>query len=103
MTTILTTTYTVDGLTCAASLAEVERVWTIPHVSGVAVDLVRNGHSSLFIGSDVTLGIEVVRASVEDAGFQVSESSQHEAGHLQRIFTGRSTARHEHGAKCRCG
>lgn len=91
MTAMLTATYIVEGLTCAACLAEVmDRVRVLPRVSGVAVDLVLNGHSSLFISGDTPLATESVRASVEDAGFQVSETSQHQARHLQRTFTGRT-------------
>ncbi len=89
MTNMLTATYTVEGLTCAACLAEVmERVRILPHVSGVAVDLVPDGLSSLFISSAVPLATEIVRASVENAGFQVSETGQHQARHFHRTFTG---------------
>ena len=84
-----TTTYMVEGLTCPDCVAEVmEQVRSMPEVSGVAVELVREGASPLFIRSVRPPPLSAVRAKVEPAGFHVSVANRHRALHLQRTFTG---------------
>lgn len=84
-----TSSYTIEGLTCGACLAEVmERVRLIPRVTGVSIDLVRNGLSPLLIRSDGALPGDAVAGSVEPAGFHVASTTAHPSGHLQRILTG---------------
>lgn len=84
-----TTTYMVEGLTCPDCVAEVmEQVRSMPEVSGVAVELVRQGASPLFVRSVGSLPLSAVRARVEPAGFHVSATNRHRAIHLQRTFTG---------------
>jgi len=60
--------YTVEGLTCAARLAElIESVRLLPHVTGVGADLVVDGRSSLIVEADSA--VQTVLACVERAGF----------------------------------
>lgn len=80
-----TATYTVDGMTCGACIAEVmERVRLLPGVSGVAMRFVPNGPSPLIIRSSVDLAPEVVRATVEMVGFHAT--STHRARHRARLM-----------------
>lgn len=84
-----TATYTVEGMTCGACIAEViERVRLLPDVTGVAVGFVNDDASPLFIESRAALAPEAVRETVEKAGFHASSASRHLAQHLQRTFAG---------------
>ncbi len=75
-----TATYTVDGMTCGACIAEVmERVRLLPGVSGVAMRFVPDGASPLVIRSRVDLAPEVVHETVEMVGFHATGT--HRARH----------------------
>lgn len=88
-----TTAYLLEGLTCAACVAEVmEGVHAIPEVDGVAVALVRDGRSPLFIRSDGSLPLEAVRATVERCGFHVAVAGKRQALRLKRTFTSRTSS-----------
>ena len=83
-----TATYTVDGMTCGACLAEVmEGIRLLPGVSGVAVSLIPDGPSPLFIESRAALASGVVHEAVAMVGFHASDTSKHLARHLHRTFT----------------
>ena len=83
-----TATYTVDGMTCGACIAEVmEGIRLLPGVSGVAVRFVPGGPSPLFIESRAALAPEVVRAAIEMVGFHATDTNKHLARHLRRTFT----------------
>lgn len=88
-------TYTLEGLTCSACLAEVmEAVRALPHVTSVAVDLVAHGRSALVVRSDVSLLPQVVIDAVQGAGFRAFPVGKRRARHLQRTFTGRAQDLH---------
>lgn len=81
-------TYTVDGLRCGSCVAEViEELRGIPDVSGIAVRLVHDGASPLFVTSRRTVPPEVVRETVERVGFfRVLRPGRRRAEHLRRRF-----------------
>lgn len=65
-----TTTFTVTGMTCSHCVASVtEEVSEVPGVQGVEVSL-ENGE--LRIASAEPVDAEVVRAAVEEAGYQLA-------------------------------
>lgn len=83
-----TATYTVEGMRCGACIAEVmEGIRLLPGVSGVAIHLVPDGRSPLFIESRVALAPEVVRETVEMVGFHATDTRRHLARHLHQKFT----------------
>lgn len=83
-----TATYTVDGMTCGACIAEVmEGIRLLPGASGVAVRFVPDGASPLFIESRVALAPEVVRETIEMVGLHATDTSKNLARHLRRVFT----------------
>ena len=68
-----TATYTVVGMTCGHCVSAVtEEVSEVPGVTGVDVDLASGG---LTVTSDAPVEDSAVRAAVEEAGYQVAESS----------------------------
>ena len=65
-----TTSYTVVGMTCGHCVnAVTEEVSAVPGVTGVDVDLASGG---LTVTSDAPVDEAVVRAAVEEAGYQVA-------------------------------
>ena len=65
----VTSTYTVEGMTCGHCVASVtEEVTQIPGVSDVAVDL---ESGAVTVTSDAELDTEAVRAAVTEAGFEL--------------------------------
>ena len=63
-----TATYTVDGMTCGHCVASVtEEVQQIAGVTDVTVDL---STGAVTVTSDADLGTAVVKAAVEEAGFE---------------------------------
>lgn len=81
--------YTVAGLTCGACIAEVmEAVRLLPGVTGVAVDLVIDGGSSLIVYSDRAVNPAAVLACLDRAGYRGLQTGKRRATHLQRTFTG---------------
>ncbi len=64
------TTYEVRGLSCASCLVELmDSVRSVSGVDGVAVDLVRDGTSSLTVHSRVPLAAGTVPGVIRNAGF----------------------------------
>jgi copper chaperone len=69
---VTTTSYTVVGMTCGHCVnAVTEEVSAVPGVTGVDVDLASGG---LTVTSDAPVDEAVVRAAVEEAGYEVSGS-----------------------------
>ncbi|WP_104083325.1 heavy-metal-associated domain-containing protein [Cryobacterium sp. Y11] len=67
-----TTTYGVDGMTCAHCVASVtEEIGLIPGAENVSVDLVNGGTSRVTVTSAVALDRSLVAAAVEEAGYQL--------------------------------
>jgi copper chaperone len=65
-----TATYTVVGMTCGHCVNSVtEEVSQVPGVTGVDVDLTSGG---LTVTSDAPVDEAVVRAAVEEAGYEVA-------------------------------
>ena len=63
------TTYTVEGMTCAHCVASVTKeVTQLPGVSGVDVDL---SSGFVTVTSEAELDIDAVRAAVDEAGFEL--------------------------------
>lgn len=68
-----TASYAVTGLTCGYCIAEVmEHVRALAGVTGVAVDLVRDGSSPLMVTSGPAVGIGEVRESLAETGFNLT-------------------------------
>jgi copper chaperone len=69
---VSTTSYTVVGMTCGHCVnAVTEEVSAVPGVTGVEVDLASGG---LTVTSDAPVDEAVVRAAVEEAGYEVAGS-----------------------------
>ena len=69
---MLTTTYTVRGMTCGHCVnAVTEELLTIMGVTDVAIDLVEGGDSTVSVTSTDPLDIDRVRAAVDEAGYEV--------------------------------
>jgi copper chaperone len=69
---VTTTSYTVVGMTCGHCVnAVTEEVSAVPGVTGVDVDLAGGG---LTVTSDAPVDEAVVRAAVEEAGYEVAGS-----------------------------
>ena len=67
-----TATYTVVGMTCSHCVSAVtEEVAQLPGVTAVDVDLASGG---LTVTSEAPVDEAVVRAAVEEAGYQVAGS-----------------------------
>jgi len=81
---MVTNTYTVAGMTCGACIAEVmERVRTLPGVSGVAVAFSGGSGAPLFIESRHGVAPEVLHEVLDSTGFRVSATSKRLARHLR--------------------
>jgi copper chaperone CopZ len=69
---VTTTSYTVVGMTCGHCVnAVTEEVSAVPGVTGVDVDLASGG---LTVTSEAPVDESVVRAAVEEAGYEVAGS-----------------------------
>ena len=67
-----TTTYGVEGMTCAHCVASViDEVGQVPDVEGVTAELVKGGISRVTVTSPVALDRALVAAAVEEAGYQL--------------------------------
>jgi copper ion binding protein len=63
-------TYTVTGMTCGHCATSVrEEVGALGGVTGVAVDVPTG---KVTVSSETDLGVDEVRAAVEEAGYQLS-------------------------------
>jgi copper chaperone CopZ len=68
-----TTTLPVNGMTCGHCVQAVTTELTaLPGVSGVAVELVSGGVSTVTVTSEGPLDDDAVRAAVEEAGYDVA-------------------------------
>lgn len=68
-----TTTYAVNGMTCAHCVSAVtEELTGLPGVTGVTVDLVAGGTSAVAVASDAPLDEATVAAAVDEAGYELS-------------------------------
>lgn len=68
-----TTTFGVDGMTCAHCVQHVTtELQTIPGVSDVAVDLVVGGSSQVTVTSEGPLADDAVAAAVDEAGYALT-------------------------------
>jgi copper chaperone len=69
-----TTTYTVRGMTCGHCVnAVTEELLTVMGVTDVAIDLVEGGDSTVSVTSTEPLGIDQVKAAVDEAGYELVE------------------------------
>lgn len=67
---MMTSTYTVTGMTCAHCVASVtEELMTIPGVSGVEINLATG---SVAVDSDEPLAPEAVASAVDEAGYALA-------------------------------
>jgi len=67
-----TTTYGVTGMTCGHCISAVQQeVSALPGVQDVAVELVVNGSSTVRVTSESNLDEAVVRAAVQEAGYEL--------------------------------
>ncbi|WP_407343428.1 heavy-metal-associated domain-containing protein [Pengzhenrongella phosphoraccumulans] len=90
-----TASYAVTGMTCGYCMAEVmERIRALVGVTGVAVDLVRDGPSPVVVTSGVAVRIANVRAAVGEAGFDLTgEWTSQQAVDSQDVLNSRSFVR----------
>ena len=66
------TTYTVRGMTCGHCVnAVTEEISEIDGVTSVEIDFVEGGDSPVTVASDAELDIDVVRAAVDEAGYEL--------------------------------
>lgn len=71
-----TQTYAVAGMTCGHCVTAVtDELTQLPGVTGVAIDLVAGGTSTVHVVSDSTLDEASVRAAVDEAGYELVEGS----------------------------
>jgi copper chaperone CopZ len=68
-----TTTFSVDGMTCAHCVHHVTTELTaIPGVRDVSIDLVNGGPSPVTVVSDEPLTDEAIRAAIDEAGYALT-------------------------------
>jgi copper chaperone len=66
-------TYSVNGMTCEHCVAAVtEEVEALAGVRAGAIDLRPGGESLVTVSSEVPLGVEAVRAAVDEAGYTLT-------------------------------
>ena len=71
-----TNQYLVQGMTCGHCVEAVRsEVSAIPGVSAVVVDLVVGGASTLTIESEVVVPTNAVESAVDEAGYQLVDST----------------------------
>lgn len=69
----MSTTYTVAGMTCGHCVAAVrEEIGRLDGVTGVDVDLVEGGESTVRVVSRAPLDDELVREAVDEAGYELT-------------------------------
>ncbi|MDP4585923.1 MAG: heavy-metal-associated domain-containing protein [Microbacteriaceae bacterium] len=67
-----TTDFGVTGLTCNHCVMTVSRaVALVPGVTGVSIDLVANGESTLHVESDNPVDTDSLDAAIVDAGYEL--------------------------------
>ena len=68
-----TKTYAVSGMTCGHCVTAVTAELTqLPGVTGVSIDLVAGGTSTVHVVSDDALDDALVRDAVDEAGYELS-------------------------------
>ena len=69
MSTTTAASYSVTGMSCGHCVAAVtEELTALPGVTGVSVDLVAGGTSTVTITSDASIGNDKVHAALHEAG-----------------------------------
>jgi copper chaperone len=72
---VATTTYLVEGMTCAHCVSSVtEEVSSVVGVTAVAVDLHVGGVSRVDVTSDAPVTSDDVRAAIAEAGYAVAQA-----------------------------
>lgn len=67
-----TTDFGVTGLTCNHCVMTVSRAAAlVPGVTGVSIDLVPNGQSTLHVESDAPVDANAMDAAIADAGYEL--------------------------------
>ena len=67
-----TTDFRVTGLTCNHCFMTVSRaVAIVPGVTGVSIDLVANGESTLHVESENPVNADALDAAISDAGYEL--------------------------------
>jgi copper chaperone len=70
----MTTDYAVSGMTCGHCVTAVtEELSALDGVSGVTVDLVSGGVSTVHVASEAALDQAAVRDAVDEAGYQLAD------------------------------
>lgn len=70
-----TTTYAVNGMTCGhCTSAVTEELTKLPGVQEVTIDLVKGGTSAVHVVSETDLDESLVRAAVDEAGYELTAS-----------------------------
>ncbi|MFC0623573.1 heavy-metal-associated domain-containing protein [Kribbella deserti] len=70
-----TTTYAVNGMTCGhCTSAVTEELTKLPGVQDVTIDLVKGGTSAVHVVSETALDESLVRAAVDEAGYELTAS-----------------------------
>lgn len=65
-------TFSVTGLTCNHCVMTVSRaVALVPGVTGVSIDLVANGESTLHVESADPIDADALGAAIDDAGYEL--------------------------------
>ncbi len=68
-----TTTYGVTGMTCGHCVSAVkEELGQVPGVTGVDIDLVAGGTSTVTVTSDAPVDDAAVAAAVDEAGYELA-------------------------------
>ena len=66
--------YAVHGMTCDhCVIAVTEAIYALSGVISVDVDLVVNGNSRVTVASEHPLDANLVRAAVDEAGYEISD------------------------------
>lgn len=66
------TDFRVTGLTCNHCVMTVSRaVALVPGVTGVSIDLVANGESTLHVESNTAMDVATVAEAVDGAGYEL--------------------------------
>ena len=67
-----TTDFGVTGLTCNHCVMTVSRAAAlVPGVTGVSIDLVANGQSTLHLESDTAVDVAAIEKAIDDAGYEL--------------------------------
>ncbi len=70
-----TTTYGVTGMTCGHCVSAVkDELSQVPGVTGVDVDLVAGGTSTVTLTSDTPVDDAAVAAAVDEAGYELAST-----------------------------